>query len=139
LVKLKAWAEVGETEDEKKVEKAILGIFPGKTVEFREGKKSAELEIPDLQKLHEIFRVKKIGKTVMALLEKSERPNFMKLMFNKQAAFMGRVVLVDSQNLSPLGAIVLEIKEYDDAFLTWFTGFLRSPEFSKPRRRGSSE
>jgi predicted RNA binding protein with dsRBD fold (UPF0201 family) len=139
LVKLKAWAEVGETESGEKVEKAILGIFPGENVESAEGRKFSILEIPDLEKLREIFRVKKIGKTVMALLEKSERPNFLKLMFNKQAAFMGRAVLVDSQNLSPLGAVVLEIKDYDDSFLHWLTGFLRSPESSRLRRRDSSE
>jgi predicted RNA binding protein with dsRBD fold (UPF0201 family) len=139
VVKLKVWAKVEETESENRVETAILSLFPGKTVDCGEGRKTLGIEKKDLEKIREIFRVKKIGKTALKLLEKNERPNFTKIMFNKQAAFAGRVVLVDSYDLSPLGAVVLEIKDYDDDFLAWFTGFSRSQESSKPRRKDSSE
>ncbi|MEM2218679.1 MAG: RNA-binding domain-containing protein [Candidatus Korarchaeum sp.] len=110
-------AEVYPTEDERKVIQAMKSIVP-----FNE-------EIDEVEVVHEglikVIRVRKEGYDSLSKLRNSLRSNrildtarslllskkgtIKPLRFHKQAAIVGRVNLVDDEEFSPLGVIVLKI------------------------------
>ncbi|MEM0017462.1 MAG: RNA-binding domain-containing protein [Candidatus Korarchaeum sp.] len=110
-------AEVYPTEDERKVIQAMKSIVP-----FNE-------EIDEVEVVHEglikVIRVRKEGYDSLSKLRNSLRSNrildtarslllskkgtIKPLRFHKQAAMVGRVNLVDDEEFSPLGVIVLRI------------------------------
>ncbi|MEM1984340.1 MAG: RNA-binding domain-containing protein [Candidatus Korarchaeum sp.] len=110
-------AEVYPTEDERKVMQAMKSIVP-----FNE-------EIDEVEVVHEglikVIRVRKEGYDSLSKLRNSLRSNrildtarslllskkgtIKPLRFHKQAAIVGRVNLVDDEEFSPLGVIVLKI------------------------------
>ena len=128
MVKLKVWAKVGPTESKEKVSKALLSLFPKNLVSDDKNVLSIEIDHNELDYFREVMRIKKIEKTVFKQLLKFEKDDHTRLMFNKQAAFMGKFIVVDTYDLSPMGAIVLEIDGFNDDFLRWFTGLERDPE-----------
>lgn len=109
--------EIYPTEDERKVIQAMKSIVP-----FNE-------EIDEVEIVHEgstkLLRVRKEGHDSLLKLRNSLRNNrvldtarslllskkggIKPLRFHKQAATLGRVSLVDDEEFSPLGAIVLKI------------------------------
>ena len=126
MVKLKLWVKVQESEDPKKVKKAISNILPDLPIKEEENLFIINLDHQDLKFLRELIRVRKIGKTVLGQIIRHEKDNKSKLMFNKQAAFMGKTMLVDTYDLSPMGAIVLDIVNFGDTFVKWLTGYERN-------------
>lgn len=112
-------AEVYPTEDERRVMQAMKTIVP-----FSEEVDDVEvLEGPvklirvrkeghdSLSKLRSSLRNNRVLDTARSLLL-SKRGEIRPLRFHKQAAMVGRINLVDDEEFSPMGAIVLRI-EYD--------------------------
>jgi predicted RNA binding protein with dsRBD fold (UPF0201 family) len=106
-------AEVYPTEDEKKVIQAMKTIVPFSVI--KDG-------YDPLSKLRNSFRSNRILDTARSLLI-SKKGDIRPLRFHKQAAIVGRVSLVDNEEFSPLGVIVLRIYYDGDPLILadWLT------------------
>lgn len=112
-------AEVYPTEDEKRVLQAMKSIIPFNEeldeVEITEGRVRilrVRKEGPDsLLKLRNSLRSNRVLDTARSLLL-SKKGVIKPLRFHKQAASVGKVNLVDEEEFSPMGVIVLRI-DYD--------------------------
>ncbi|MEM0340343.1 MAG: RNA-binding domain-containing protein [Acidilobaceae archaeon] len=118
-------AEIRYTENRDKVIKAIknlVDISSFTTIPSPRGEKaigeSSSLEA--LLPLHQAIRVEKILDTVRSVLKKNKREDSTHLLFHKQAAFVGKVSIVDSDRESPLGAIkLLIVRDNIDEVIDW--------------------
>jgi uncharacterized protein len=133
MVEMRVRARVGETEDEKRVVRAVGNIFPG--VELRNGE--AGLRAGDLKNLKNKVSAKRIGRTVLGQLARNLHGGKTKLLFNRQAAFAGKVSLVETEEESPMGAIVLELN-WDEGLVCWLTGAEKGRVAELSRHSGSS-
>ena len=122
MVKLKVWCAIDEVENEKKVIKALKNLFP--SIKFRKeeekvvgiGKKS------DIEFLREKIWWKKILDTVRETLIQNLTNEKTELLLHKQAAFSGKVALVETDEESPFGAIHVEIMGKNlEEFIDWFS------------------
>jgi predicted RNA binding protein with dsRBD fold (UPF0201 family) len=130
---LKIWARVGPSEDPGRVRRAVESLVPGVGV-VQEGEGfSAALSTGDLGDLRRKFLAKKVGKTVGGQLWKNRQGTGTRLLFNRQAAFAGKVALVERYGDSPLGAVVLELP-WDEELVGWLTGVTKSPRPRRSRR-----
>jgi predicted RNA binding protein with dsRBD fold (UPF0201 family) len=104
-------AAVEPTEDEKKVERALLKLFPMGRVDKRveEGITTglvvhgAGLEF--LSTLRNAIRQERIRNTARAIFLRTSRERVLQIYLNKQAAFMGRVSFCAPFGESPHGPI----------------------------------
>ena len=108
---------VNPTEDEEKVKKAILNLFPNSKIIS----KNNTLEIHDSRKILNHFKSKlkeqKIRATVRTILETNEK---LKLNLNKQTAYINIINITEGNSI--LGDITLNIKtENKDDFIEWLT------------------
>ncbi len=118
MVKLKVWTEINETESEEKILRALRNLFP--TLKFRKerGKIEGEGKKIDLEYLRERIWAKRILDTVRSQLLRGG----MRLMLNKQAAYAGKIAVVEDPDESPLGPIYVEIETHNpEEFLDWFS------------------
>lgn len=75
-----------------------------------------------LQKMHDQFRDRHVRDAARRLLLKSIEGNSMRILFNRQAAFVGVIAAVSAAEESPLGPIVLELEsENPEELLDWLT------------------
>ena len=121
MVKLKVWARVSDTEKLERVRMAITNIFPDIMLEGV----AAELTLDNVKNLRSKIRAKRIGKSVAGQLIKNKSGQRTRLLLHKQAAFTGRIALVEKYMDSPMGAIVVEL-DWDEDFIAWFTGVEKS-------------
>ncbi len=134
MVRIRVWSKAGRTESAERVRAAVENLFPG--VELKgNGQLEAELGPEDLRLIQRLIAVRKIGKTVRSQLLKNLRDGKTKLMFNKQAAFAGKLSLVEEYDESPMGAVVLEM-DWDDGMVEWLTGLSRNQERKRNRQKG---
>ena len=117
MVQVKVWARVGPTEDLALVEEALSGFFP--IIEFRlsevnevnkkimEGRgKGREV----LESIKQKIWARQILDTAREMLLRRIDGDVTELFIHKQAAYAGRLVLVNRDKESPLGAIHIEIQ-----------------------------
>jgi len=115
--------EVLKTEDPQKVRRAVLNILP--SIEVKEDASGRLLtgESSDprcLIALYEQIRARRIAGVVRRLYEKHLVGEMSWLYFNKQAAYVGSVVVCEDPSESPLGPIKVYFKCSDkDLFLDW--------------------
>lgn len=115
--------EVMRTEDPEKVKRAVLNILPN--IEIREEATSRTLtgESSDsmcLRVLYEQIRSRRIAGVVRRLYEEHLVGDRSWLYFNKQAAYVGSVVVCEDPSESPLGPIKVFFECRDkDIFLDW--------------------
>jgi len=115
-VTVTAEAAVEPTEDEKKVERAILKLFPTARVEKKtdEGDtvglivRGSNLEF--LAALRNLIRQERIRTTARAIFLRNARERVLQIYLNKQAAFMGRVSFCAPIGESPHGPISIQIE-----------------------------
>lgn len=108
-------AEIRPTEDPEKVKKAISTII--KIMEYDVETISQEYRvmrvkcnnIQCLEPLRDAIRSQQIEPAVRAHLYRYLGERELIVLFHKQAAYMGKISLVDSDRESPLGPIKLEI------------------------------
>jgi hypothetical protein len=114
-----AAAVVEPTEDEKKVERALLKLFPSARPEKRteEGVtvglmvRGTGLEF--LSPLRNLIRQERIRATARSIFLRSSQERVMYIYLNKQAAFMGRVSFCAPVGESPHGPISIAVESDD--------------------------
>jgi predicted RNA binding protein with dsRBD fold (UPF0201 family) len=112
-------ATVEPTEDEKKVERSILKLFPTAHIEkkLEEGSlvgltaHGSGLEF--LSSLRNLIRQERIRNTARAIFLRNATDRLLRVYLNKQAAFMGRVSFCAPVGESPHGpvSIIVESEE----------------------------
>lgn len=111
-----AEAAVEPTEDEKKVERALLKLFPSGRAEKRaEEDVTVGLVIRGdglefLSGLRNLIRQERIRNTARAIFLRSSQDREMRIYLNKQAAFMGRVSFCAPVGESPHGPISVTVE-----------------------------
>lgn len=118
-------AEVRFTEDREKVVKAIRNIVDIESIRVVSTNRgeliigeSARLE--SLLPLYHAIRLERILDAVRSVLKRNKQGDSTYLLLHKQAAFAGKVSIVDSDRESPLGAIRLMITREDiDEVIDW--------------------
>lgn len=108
---------VNPTEDEEKVKKSLLNLFPNANII----KNNNTLEIHDsiiiLNTFKNRLKEQKIRSTVRTMLEKSED---LILNLNKQTAYINIINITDGNSI--LGDIILNIKtDKKEEFIEWLT------------------
>jgi len=117
LIRIYVEAPLYPTENPEKVRKAIKTFYKGQLVE-REGPGykiiyGESTELSSIKPLYEAIRASQIISAVRSYLYRRKRGNRVELLFHKQAAYMGKISLIDNERESPLGAVRIVI-EADD-------------------------
>ncbi|MEM3402700.1 MAG: RNA-binding domain-containing protein [Candidatus Hadarchaeales archaeon] len=111
-MRVRVSAEVRPSEDEGKVKRAILNLFPLLELRLEGGMVVGESQdVASIQKFRQTLRVLAILDTARAVLKRGVEGSKTKFLLNKQAAFMGKISFTDGE--SPLGPIVVEIEAPD--------------------------
>jgi predicted RNA binding protein with dsRBD fold (UPF0201 family) len=119
-------ARVSNTEDERKVERAIRNIFPEiklSLVEDEVGRlmKGEAEGLLGLSAFRELLRRERIRAAARTLMLSSITEGSIVINLNKQAAFVGRVSFA-SDSESPLGPITVELESADPmSVIGWLT------------------
>ncbi|MET1160170.1 MAG: RNA-binding domain-containing protein [Thermoprotei archaeon] len=133
-------AYVKPTEDVEKVKEAVRNVFDGEILVFEEGNGYYRIEgiaysRKALEKLYELIRIEQIIPATRNYLLRNTRGNTITIMLHKQAAYMGKISLVDSDRESPLGAIRIIIEHANPReIIDWL-----APEFKPRRERGKQQ
>jgi len=104
------------TEDESKVERALLKLFPSAHIEritkpddtVALGARGNGLEF--LSNLRNLIRQQRIRSAARSILTRSLRGGTLQFYLNKQAAFMGRVSFCEAVGESPHGPISIQVE-----------------------------
>jgi hypothetical protein len=96
---------VRPTEDEGKVRRALLNLFPDLRIEVAPD--GLQGETADLETLRELIRSQRIRDTARGILQRGRSDARTKFELSKQAALMGRVNFASG---SPLGDISVDIE-----------------------------
>lgn len=119
--KIEIFSSINPSEDPKKVETAILNIFPDaniKTNEFSITSNSKDLHL--LEKIYDTIHSNHSQKIYQRQLEKNLDNDSTWFYLNKQAAFIGTVALCEEADESPLGPIkVVIISSNIDKIIDW--------------------
>jgi hypothetical protein len=115
-VAVTAEAAVEPTEDEKKVERALLKLFPSGRAEKKSDQgvtvgliiHGSNLEF--LSCLRNLIRQERIRSTARAIFLRNARDSSLRIYLNKQAAFMGRVSFCAPVGESPHGPISIQVE-----------------------------
>ena len=90
-----------------------------------EGDKAIVLSSSDLgclQRMHDQFRDRHVRDAARRLLLKSIEGNHLRLLLNRQAAFVGVIAAVSTAEESPVGPLVLELEcENPEELMNWLT------------------
>ena len=125
MTKVIIQVEVRPSEDENKVLQAVKNFFDFESLrEERNGyTKILIMEsstLSSLEKFHFKLREERILDAARKYLFKGLVGNVISFMLNKQAAAVGKISFVDSENESPLGPIKVEIEHNDpEAVIDW--------------------
>ncbi|MEM1873878.1 MAG: RNA-binding domain-containing protein [Acidilobaceae archaeon] len=117
--------EIRLTEDKDKVLRAVKNIVDVETLTTTSTSKGeilvGEASSPRaLLPLYQAVRAERILDAVRNALKKNRRENSTHLLLHKQAAYAGRISIVDSDRESPLGAIKLTIiRDNIDEIIDW--------------------
>ncbi|NPA99703.1 MAG: hypothetical protein GXO43_10025 [Crenarchaeota archaeon] len=117
MVRIYIEAHLYPTEEPEKVRRAIKTFYNGKIAE-REAPGYVVLygessDLSSIKPLYEAIRVSQIIAAVRSYLYRRKRGNRVEILLHKQAAYMGKISLIDNERESPLGAIRIII-EADD-------------------------
>ena len=119
--KIEIFSSINPSEDPKKIENAILNIFPNskiKTDDFSITSISKDLQL--LEKIYDIIHSNKLQKIYRRQLEKNLKNNSTWFYLNKQAAFIGTIAICEEAEESPLGPIKVILTSSDiDKIINW--------------------
>ncbi|ADV64895.1 RNA-binding domain-containing protein [Desulfurococcus mucosus] len=121
MVRVVVEAEVRPTEDSEKVKKAVGNVFAGDVVISDQGggyrlARGVSLTIESLKPLRELARVQQVEPALRSYIHRHRENRAITILLHKQAAYVGKLSLVDSEKESPLGAIRITV-EGDEAEL----------------------
>jgi predicted RNA binding protein with dsRBD fold (UPF0201 family) len=119
--KIEITSSINPSEDPKKVETAILNIFPNaklKIENFSIISNSKDLNL--LEKIYDVIHSNQSQKIYQRQLEKNLEDDSTWFYLNKQAAFVGTIVLCEETDESPLGPIKVVLTSSNiDSILDW--------------------
>jgi hypothetical protein len=119
--KIEIFSSINSSEDPKKIETAILNIFPNakiKTDNFSIISNSKDLHL--LEKIYDVIHSNQSQKIYQRQLEKNLENYSTWFYLNKQAAFVGSVALCEEAEESPLGPIkVILTSSNIDGIIDW--------------------
>ncbi|HEY4681095.1 MAG TPA: RNA-binding domain-containing protein [Nitrosarchaeum sp.] len=119
--KIEILSSINPSEDPKKVETAILNVFPDakiKTDSFSIISNSKDLYL--LEKIYDVIHSNQSQKIYQRQLEKNLDNNSTWFYLNKQAAFVGTISLCEEAEESPLGPIkVILTSSNIDRIIDW--------------------
>jgi len=119
--KIEITSLINPSEDPKKIETAILNIFPNaklKIDNFSIISNSKDLSL--LEKIYDVIHLNQLQKIYHRQLEKNLEDDSTWFYLNKQAALVGTVVLCEEANESPLGPIKVVLTSSNiDSILNW--------------------
>jgi hypothetical protein len=119
--KIEIFSSINSSEDPKKIETAILNIFPNakiKTDNFSIISNSKDLHL--LEKIYDAIHSNQSQKIYQRQLEKNLENYSTWFYLNKQAAFVGSVALCEEAEESPLGPIkVILTSSSIDGIIDW--------------------
>ena len=119
--KIEILSSINSSEDPKKIETAILNVFPDakiKTDNFSIISNSKDLHL--LEKIYDVIHSNQLQKIYQRQLEKNLENDSAWFYLNKQAAFVGTVALCEEAEESPLGPIkVILTSSNIDRIIDW--------------------
>lgn len=119
--KIEILSSINSSEDPKKIETAILNIFPDaktKTDNFSIISNSKDLHL--LEKIYDVIHSNQLQKIYQRQLEKNLENDSTWFYLNKQAAFVGTVALCEEAEESPLGPIKVVLTSSNiDRIIDW--------------------
>ena len=119
--KIEILSSINSSEDPKKIETAILNIFPDakiKTDNFSIMSNSKDLHL--LEKIYDVIHSNQSQKIYQRQLEKNLENDSTWFYLNKQAAFVGTVALCEETEESPLGPIKVVLTSSNiDRIIDW--------------------
>ena len=119
--KIEIISYVNPSEDLKKVETAILNIFPNakiKSDDFSVMSNSKDLHL--LEKIYDVIHSNRLQNIYRRQLEKNLENDFTWFYLNKQAAFVGTAALCEEAEESPLGPIKVTLTSSNiDGIIDW--------------------
>ena len=119
--KIEILSSINSSEDPKKIETAILNVFPDakiKTDNFSIISNSKDLHL--LEKIYDIIHSNQSQKIYQRQLEKNLENDSTWFYLNKQAAFVGTIALCEEAEESPLGPIkVILTSSNIDRIIDW--------------------
>ncbi|MEL9908440.1 MAG: RNA-binding domain-containing protein [Desulfurococcus sp.] len=115
MVKIIVEAEVRPTEDAEKVKKAVKNIFAGDIIIQELGNKyrvvkGVSLTIESLKPLKNLAKTQQVEPALKNYLIKYRTTTSISLLLHKQAAYAGKLSLIDSEKESPLGPVKIIIE-----------------------------
>ncbi|WP_440059888.1 RNA-binding domain-containing protein [Thermogladius sp. 4427co] len=128
MAKIIIEAEVRPTEELEKVKNAIENLYEGELqVEQAPNGwlviRGVSSDMKSLRRFRDKVKINGIEPAVRNYLLKNKRNNETSLMLHKQAAYVGKISLIDSPKESPLGPIVIVIEGEDvDRVIDYLTG-----------------
>jgi hypothetical protein len=133
-------APVNPTEDESRVQRAILNIFPNAKVE-RYGKPDGVMRLrihglglDFLSTFRSIIRQERIRSAARRILMGKLRDEQIVICLHKQAAFVGHVSFCEPEGESPLGPISVKITTASpETVIDYLAGVPRQGEFQRFR------
>ena len=119
--KIEMFCSVNPSEDPKKIQKAILNIFPYSTIKteiFSISSQSNDLK--SLEMIYETIHTKRSQKIYRRNLEKNLENDTTWFYLNKQAAFVEKIAICEKADESPLGPIkVILTSSNIDEIIDW--------------------
>ena len=130
-------AEVAASEDAAKVLAAARNALGECDCQVEQRPNAVIISSSDrgcLQKIHDQLRDRHVRDAARRLLLKSSEGNHLRLLLNRQAAYVGIIAVVSTGEESPLGPLVLEMDSSDpQALIDWLT-FYQTGESRQPSR-----
>lgn len=119
--KIEITSSVNPSEDPKKIETAILNIFPSAKIKIDNFSiMSNSKDINLLEKIYDVIHLNQSQKIYQRQLEKNLDDDSTWFYLNKQAALVGTVVLCEEADESPLGPIKVVLTSPNiDSILDW--------------------
>jgi predicted RNA binding protein with dsRBD fold (UPF0201 family) len=119
--KIEIISNINPSEDPKKVETAILNLFPNakiKSDDFSIMSNSKDLHL--LEKIYDVIHSNQSQKIYRRQLEKNLENDSTWFYLNKQAAYVGTAALCEEAEESPLGPIKVTLTSSNiDAIIDW--------------------
>jgi hypothetical protein len=119
--KIEIFSSINSSEDPKKIETAILNIFPNAKIKTDNSSiisNSKDLYL--LEKIYDVIHSNQSQKIYQRQLEKNLENDSTWFYLNKQAAFVGSVALCEEAEESPLGPIkVILTSSNIDGIIDW--------------------
>ncbi len=118
MARIRVEAEIRPTESEENVKKAVLNLFEPVDMEIvgrgRYRRLVAESNsLRSLEKLHMLLRQERVLDAARRKMRQGMRARLIEFKLHKQAAYVGHLSFIDSDDESPLGAITFIIEAED--------------------------